>query len=108
MQIAYYFLLLSAAQNALCWGNVGHGTVAYLAQKYLTENTASYLAQLLVDEQGEAIDYFEAAIWADEVKHGRPYSAEWHYIGNSCLTQICSISLTPLQMPKTHHLDPAE
>ena len=80
-------LLLAAAQNALCWGNVGHGTVAYVAQKYLTKNTAAYLAQVLVDEQGEPIDYFDAAIWPDEVKRARPYSKDWHYIGNAFLCQ---------------------
>jgi hypothetical protein len=88
MQVLYYFLLLlSAAQNALCWGNVGHGTVAYVAQKYLTQNSASYLGQILVDDQGQAIDFFDAAIWPDEIKRRRPYSEDWHFIGNACLSQ---------------------
>lgn len=88
MQIAYSLMLLSAAQNALCWGNVGHGTVAYLAQKYLTQNTASFLAQILVDDQGQTIDYFDAAIWPDEIKRRRPYSEDWHFIGNAYLYPI--------------------
>ena len=80
-------LLLSAAQNTLCWGNVGHGTVAYLAEKYLTRNAASYLAQILVDDQGP-IDYFDAAIWPDEIKRRRPYSEDWHFIGNAFLSPM--------------------
>jgi len=96
MQIAYCLLLLfSAAQNALCWGNVGHGTVAYIAQKYLSQNTASYLAKMLVDDQGQAIDFFDAAIWPDEIKRRRPYSEDWHFIGNVYLKPPhCYISLT--------------
>lgn len=81
MRTTYSLLVLSVAQNALCWGNLGHGTVAYIAQKYLNQNTASYLNQILVDDQGNQIDLFDAAIWPDEVRHSRPYSADWHYIG---------------------------
>lgn len=109
MQISYcLFLLLSAAQNAFCWGNVGHGTVAYLAQKYLTQNTASYLAQVLRDDQGDAIDYFDAAIWPDEIKRRRPYSEDWHFIGNTFRYTPAHRTDTTLQTLKTSRLKPAK
>jgi hypothetical protein len=89
MRIVHYLLLLlSAAQNTLCWGYLGHGTVAYIAQRYLTENTAAYLDEVLLDDKGNSIDYFNASIWPDEVKRSRPYTREWHYIGNACFIQM--------------------
>lgn len=95
MRARYSLLALSMAQNALCWGNLGHGTVAYIAQKYLSQESASYLNQILVDEQGQQIDFFDAAIWPDEVRHSRPYSADWHYIGNSLLNHSSLSSTDP-------------
>jgi len=112
MQIVYSLLLLTVAQHAFCWGNLGHGTVAYVAKKYLTQNAASYLGQVLVDDQGEQIDYFDAAIWPDEIKRQRPYTEEWHFLGStlpySNNIYSSTISLILFQMPKTIHHRPAK
>jgi hypothetical protein len=61
------------------WGDVGHRTVGYLAQKLLTDEAAQFTSNLLENENG--YDISDAATWADVVKHKRPYSAAWHYIG---------------------------
>jgi S1/P1 Nuclease len=71
---------LSLTQQALCWGNLGHRTVAYLAQKYVTQDNAAFFDKVLDGE-----DWSDCAVWADEVKRQRPYSAEWHYIGSYAL-----------------------
>jgi hypothetical protein len=70
-------LSLSFIQLSSCWGGLGHRTVGYLAQKYLTQEGASFAATLLDDG-----DLSDAAVWADAIKHhkGWTYTAEWHYI----------------------------
>ena len=59
------------------WGNIGHRTVAYLAEKYLSPGATTYVAALL-----GAADISDAAIWADRVKRTGEfhYTAEWHFI----------------------------
>lgn len=71
--------LLSIAQQARCWGSLGHRTVAYLAEKYLTTEGSEYLSTLL--QQGE--DISDAALWADEIKRQRGwgFTSVWHFIG---------------------------
>jgi hypothetical protein len=75
--------LLAVAQPVLGWGDVGHRTVGYLAQHYLTPAASSWVNTVLANEQG--YDISDAATWADAVKHRRPYSSEWHYIGTLLL-----------------------
>lgn len=61
----------------LAWGNIGHRTVAYLAEKYLSPGATTYVSALLNDA-----DISDAAIWADEVRrtHEFHYTAGWHFI----------------------------
>jgi hypothetical protein len=71
--------LLALSQPALGWGDVGHRTVGYLAQHYLTPQASSWVNSLLANENG--FDISDAATWADVIKRRRPYSSGWHYIG---------------------------
>lgn len=77
------FSVLSIAQQARCWGSLGHRTVAYLAEKYLTAEGSEYLSSLL--QQGE--DISDAALWADQIRRqlGWGFTAPWHYIGRFTL-----------------------
>ncbi len=70
--------LLSILQHASCWGSLGHRTVAYLAEKYLTPEGSSFLNTLLNGE-----DISDASLWADEIRrtHGWTFTSGWHYIG---------------------------
>jgi hypothetical protein len=63
--------------SVLAWGNIGHRTVAYLAQMYLSPGAATYVSTLLGDT-----DISDAAVWADEVRrtHEFHYTAGWHFI----------------------------
>jgi hypothetical protein len=75
-------LIVAAATAPLAvhaWGDVGHRTVGYLASKYLSDSAKDWANELLKNDQG--FDISDAAVWADVVKHKRPYTAEWHYIG---------------------------
>ena len=80
--------LLAVAQPIAAWGDVGHRTVGYLAQKYFTEQASQWVTTMLANENG--YDVSDAAVWADAVKFRRHYSAEWHYIGTYlCCQQMC-------------------
>lgn len=61
------------------WGDVGHRTVAYLAEKYLTKQ-GNQLVEDLISPSDE-FDISDAAVWPDKVKFSRPYSRNWHFIG---------------------------
>ena len=63
--------------RAHCWGSLGHRTVAYLAQQYMTPT-----ARIFVDDLINHQDISEAALWPDKVRHMPPfhYSASWHFI----------------------------
>ncbi len=62
---------------AFCWGALGHRTVAYLAQHYLTPNASAFVSDLINHQ-----DISEAALWADKIRYipGFAYSRAWHYI----------------------------
>ncbi|KAF9890408.1 hypothetical protein FE257_006076 [Aspergillus nanangensis] len=60
------------------WGDVGHRTVAYLAEKYLDNRGIQLVDDLL--SQDETPEISDAAVWADTVKRALPYSRPWHYI----------------------------
>jgi hypothetical protein len=73
------FLFLSVYQPVASWGDVGHRTVAYLAERFFTEQGAQLANDLLTNNQG--FDISDASVWADTVKRKRPYTRPWHYIG---------------------------
>ncbi|KAL3442974.1 phospholipase C/P1 nuclease domain-containing protein [Aspergillus insuetus] len=72
------FLLLSVYQPVASWGDVGHRTVAYLAERFLTDPGAQLVTELLANNRGS--DISDASVWADTVKQKRPYTRPWHYI----------------------------
>jgi hypothetical protein len=82
-----HLLSISVAALALIshvagYSDLGHRTVALLAQKYLSEDTIQALDEILANDQG--FDFSDAATWADTIKrgkHARPWTKTWHYIG---------------------------
>ncbi|CEL08656.1 hypothetical protein ASPCAL11803 [Aspergillus calidoustus] len=72
------FLFLSVYQPVASWGDVGHRTVAYLAERFFTEQGAQLANDLLTNNQD--FDISDASVWADTVKRKRPYTRPWHYI----------------------------
>jgi hypothetical protein len=71
--------LLVGSPLVTAWGDVGHRTVGYLAEKYLSQEASDLVTKLLANDRD--YDISDAAVWADVIKHNRPYSAPWHYIG---------------------------
>lgn len=72
-------IVFSLTARVSCWGDVGHRTIAYLAQKYLTDSAATFLDGILANDNGD--DISDAATWPDRVRRLRPYTAPWHFIG---------------------------
>jgi hypothetical protein len=75
-------VFLSLAPSAFCWGDVGHRTVAYIAEKCLTEQNSKIVDGIL--RSSSSFDISDAATWADQIKrgpHAREYTKMWHYIG---------------------------
>lgn len=68
--------LIFTGINAFGWGQKGHDTVAYIAEKHLTPTTQTYLDSLL---QGTSLVYW--ANWLDNASHTKDYAhtKTWHY-----------------------------
>lgn len=67
-------LLLPSPLGA--WGAVGHQTLAFIAQDYLTPAARQAIGGIL--EPGE--DLASVSAWADSIVEARPETAPWHYI----------------------------
>ncbi len=78
MKLLLAFPLL---QGALAWGEIGHRAVTYLAYTYLQPSTREYLDGILAYDDER--DVSDAAIWPDQIRHHRPETKAWHYIGRS-------------------------
>ena len=76
--LSIWYLL---CRPTLGWGDVGHRTVAYIAEHYLTEQGTEFLNDLL--PQIPQFDVSDAAVWADKIKRQRPKTRYWHYVGMS-------------------------
>ncbi|KAJ5949920.1 hypothetical protein N7454_001504 [Penicillium verhagenii] len=71
------------------WGDVGHRTIAYIANEYLSDQNKDLLDSLL--PRTKNYDISDAAIWADLIKRKRPQNKTWHDVdveddplGNQC------------------------
>ncbi|KAE9574901.1 Nuclease S1 [Colletotrichum fructicola] len=71
-------LLACAVPSVLSWGNVGHRTVGYLAEKYLTDEAAALVGKLLANDRN--YDISDAATWADTLRGHMGWASKYHYI----------------------------
>lgn len=71
--------LFALTGQVACWGGLGHRTVGYLAQKYLTEDAVKLFDDLI--KPTDSFDISDAAVWADGIRHNRGYTEGWHFIG---------------------------
>lgn len=80
MYSLWSLLLLSCIlQFTWGWGDLGHRTVAYLAEKFLNEQGVQLVEDLIIPN--EDFDISDAAVWADKKKFQYPFTRPWHYIG---------------------------
>ncbi|KAI8300170.1 Nuclease S1 [Colletotrichum sp. SAR11_240] len=71
-------LLACAVPSVFSWGNVGHRTVGYLAEKYLTDEAAALVGKLLANDRN--YDISDAATWADTLRGHMGWASKYHYI----------------------------
>ena len=80
MAVRLFLGVVVAARGAFAWGALGHATVAYVAQNYLNDDTASWAQNIL----GDTSDSYLASIasWADEYREtsAGAWSAGFHFI----------------------------
>lgn len=79
MRACFLFPLIFLAQPIFGWGDVGHRTVGYLAQKFFTAEASQWVDDLLENDKG--YDIGDGATFADAVRRKRPWTKTWHYIG---------------------------
>lgn len=72
--------LLSALPGAIAWGTLGHETVAYIAQNFVTSATATYAKNILGDTSTSYLA--NVATWADSYRStaAGKFSAPFHFI----------------------------
>lgn len=70
----------AAAPSAQAWGSLGHATVAYIAQNYVSEEVATWAQGLLADTSDSYLA--NIASWADEYRAttAGAWSAPFHFI----------------------------
>ena len=75
-----FILLPLAISSVVGWGDIGHRTIALLAEKYFTQASSDLVSSLLGDLEDPTVS--DAAVWADTVKRSRGFTetGPWHYI----------------------------
>ncbi|KAK2776571.1 nuclease s1 [Colletotrichum kahawae] len=89
-------LLACAVPSVLPWGNVGHRTVGYLAEKYPTDEAAALVGKLLANDRNYDISY--AATWADTLRGHMGWASKYHYISEQRQITVSDI-FTPNILP---------
>ncbi|KAH0438518.1 S1/P1 Nuclease [Colletotrichum camelliae] len=97
-------LLACAVPSVLSWGNVGHRTVGYLAEKYLTDEAASLVGKLPANDRN--YDISDAATWADTLRGHMGWASKYHYISEQRQITV-SVTFTP-NMSNSHSPDPRD
>lgn len=84
--------LAAQLQCTHAWGNMGHETIAYIAQSFVASSTATYCKNILGDTSTSYLA--SVATWADLFRYtsaGR-FSAPFHFIdANDSPPGSCSV-----------------
>ncbi|EPQ59993.1 nuclease Le1 [Gloeophyllum trabeum ATCC 11539] len=95
--LKYSLLGLSAfVRGTSAWGALGHETVGYIAQEFLTSGALSFVKSSLGSTYNQSLG--SAATWADNVRYETAYkwSAPYHFVDaeDDPLDDSCSVSET--------------
>src|SRR5271157_4848223 len=76
--VSLFFIvsIVFITNNGYSWGDVGHKTIAYIAEKNLSIKTLKKINSFL-SKEGNIIS---VSTWADKIKESRPFTKPWHYI----------------------------
>lgn len=73
--ILFFLSVVVIVPQSLAWGPEGHRIVADLAEARLTPAARSQIRQLLGND-----DLADISTWADDVRHDRPETYDWHFV----------------------------
>lgn len=76
-----FISLLAVSPAVLAYGPVGHRTIAYLAEKWLSPDATRIFGELLVNDR--SYDLSDAAVWADKARDQdwlTWHTSPWNYI----------------------------
>ena len=93
------FFVFFLSIPAFPWGNVGHETIAAIAEKNLSPATIAKIRPLL---GGMSLE--EEAVWADEYKQKHWNTAPWHYINLPVRLDVTAASI-PRYCAQDKHKD---
>jgi hypothetical protein len=63
----------------ISWGNLGHRTIGYLAQQYMTPQATGFFNDII--NPSDSFDISDAAVWADSHRQGGwAFTYNWHFI----------------------------
>ena len=68
--------ICSLAGHARAWGPEGHSVIAEIAQRRLTPAASAAVSKIL----GRGVSLASVAMWADDVRPGRPETYNWHFV----------------------------
>lgn len=73
-------LALATLKGVQAWGTLGHQTIAYIAQNYVSDTTATWAQGILADTSDSYLA--NVATWADSYRYTTEgtFSAPYHYI----------------------------
>ncbi|ROW09286.1 hypothetical protein VPNG_05793 [Cytospora leucostoma] len=78
--ISFVLVTLTSLQSVKAWGSLGHATIAYIAQNYITDEVASWAQGVLNDTSDSYLA--NIASWADTYRAttAGSWSSSFHYI----------------------------
>src|SRR6476659_3224431 len=75
--VAVMLWACSLTSQAGAWGQEGHSIIAEIAQRRLSAEAAAAVEKLL----GKGHSLASVSTWADDVRHARPKTSNWHFAG---------------------------
>jgi S1/P1 Nuclease len=79
-QLSIALAFTAYISGASAWGNLGHETVAYIAQNFVKSSTESYCRDILGDTSSSYLA--NVSTWADSYKYtsAGAFSYDYHFI----------------------------
>ena len=96
----YVAAVLLYALPVFPWGNVGHETVARIAEDNLSSATMAKIKPLLA---GESLE--DVSTWADTYKRSHRNTSPWHYINLPVRQNVTVSDISKYYGTTGHHQD---
>jgi hypothetical protein len=94
---SYVLLCLATLQGVRAWGALGHATIAYVAQNYVTAETASWAQGVLNDTSASYLA--SIASFADQFRATAAGAWSGELAGTACGLSVMEADLPPSPPP---------